>query len=72
MTEHLIDARLPIEVQQAMAHRERVEALARILVAQNMRLVSDPLGVRQPEALYERRLAEAQAILLLTAPRGER
>lgn len=72
MTNAEIDASLPMPVQQAMAHRQRTEAIARILVAQRMRLVRDPLGVRQSEALYERFLAEAQAILLLTAPRDER
>lgn len=72
MTNAEIDPNLPMQVQQGMAHRQRVEALARILVAQAMRLVRDPLGERQPEAFYQRRLMEAQAILLLTAPRDDR
>lgn len=62
---------IPVHARHRMAHLERREALARILVAQAMGLIHDVRGERQAEEFWGRYIDKAEAILLLTAPRIE-
>jgi hypothetical protein len=47
-----------------VARQAREEALARLLAAQDMGLIKDPLGVNLPQDLWAQRLAQAKDMLL--------
>lgn len=55
------------EDRHAVARRQRVCHLARLIWAEKAALLQSPLGERIPEDLWKRYLPQAEAIMLLIA-----
>jgi hypothetical protein len=56
------------DIKHVEARHKRQEALARLIAADKMLLVSDPLGLKLPDDLWQRYLGHAAGVLTLIWP----